>query len=334
MAFGAFDGYFATAERLISMRVQGITASRLRVEDAEAVLAGKNNDQQKAVGQQAKDRDHLDKQRSELSTQIAQIDQQIAATQEAAKAEEAQYPDKVNAIKEACKIVAYACVGPRLEAAEQHRREAQANTARELDRLQAAKADLNAKFAALDASDQSKVDPANRAVKDAEAKLTAARQDFDTAVLTSQVYRWAGAWYGKSPREVTAEEANRVLDTFAAVVALAYVLTQILLSISYYGRKRRGVVETNREFLRERVNHAWERVIGARRAYWVRKRRGVYRDRIREVPVTEYRDREVTKEVFVPTAERTKVIYVPVPPGGPVPPAEEFVRKANFEGTL
>ena len=31
--------------------------------------------------------------------------------------------------------------------------------------------------------------------------------------------------------------------------------------------------------------------------------------------------------VGIPTSERTRVVYVPVNPGGPVPPAEEFVIK-------
>ena len=51
------------------------------------------------------------------------------------------------------------------------------------------------------------------------------------------------------------------------------------------------------------------------RAYFARKRRGVYREK----KVVEY----------VPTSERTRIVYVPVTPGGPVPPAEEFVSKAG-----
>ena len=96
-----------------------------------------------------------------------------------------------------------------------------------------------------------------------------------------------------------------MLDVFAAAVAVSYVLSQVFLSISFYGRHRKGLVEHSKL--------SWSLAVRALRGYWLRKRRGVYRDR--------------TKEVFVPTSERTRIVYLPVTPGGPVPPAEEFVSK-------
>jgi hypothetical protein len=334
VAFGAFEGYFTATERLVSMRIHNINAISLDVEHAQAEVDHQKAEREEMLSQQSSHREQVDKQRANLKDQAAQIDREIATAQAGAQAEEAHYPEKIAEITKACKIVSYVCIGPQLTAAADDHKVKQADFAHELEKLHAEKAANAEQLAGLIANDDSKVGPANQAVEEAEKRAGKERQTFKEAVLGSQVYRWAGVLYGVSPDKVTAEEATRVLDIFAAAVALAYVLTQIVLSISFYGRHRPGVIETNRELLRERVNHAWELVISARRAYWARKRRGVYRDRIKEVPVTEYRDREVTKEVFVPTAERTKVIYVPVPPGGPVPPAEEFVRKANFEGTL
>jgi len=65
------------------------------------------------------------------------------------------------------------------------------------------------------------------------------------------------------------------------------------------------------------------------RAYYARKRRGVYRDRVQvqEKEVIVYQDRVQEKQVLVPSGERVRIIYVPVPPGGPVPPPEEIVTR-------
>ena len=131
------------------------------------------------------------------------------------------------------------------------------------------------------------------------------QQEFDVAVLNNQVYRWAGVLHGKSARNVTADEANRILMIFAGMVAAGYVVAQVMLAIAYYGRDRKGLVES------AKIN--WSLAVRGARAFFARKRRGVYREK----KVVEY----------VPTSERTRVVYVPVNPGGPVPPAEEFISK-------
>jgi hypothetical protein len=102
-----------------------------------------------------------------------------------------------------------------------------------------------------------------------------------------------------------------MLDIFAAAVALSYVVAQALLAISYYGRHKPSFLQVTRPFWRE----SWWRILRSVRAYYARKRRGVYRDRVQE------------KQVFVPSGERVRIIYVPVPPGGPVPPPEEIVTR-------
>jgi hypothetical protein len=307
VAFGAFEGYFTATERLVAMRLEEITKHRLAVERAEAQVQRLDDERNKKIVQQREDRDQLDKQRKVLTDQLAQIDKQIVDTQSGQAADKAQHPRTMAEIKDGCMKVPYVCLGPKQDAELKRHNEAQADFTRELAKLRADKTPINEKLAALDTKDDAKVSAANATVEAAEAKLSEVRGRFEEAVLGNQVYRWGAALFGKSPRNVSAEEANRVLDVFAAAVAISYVLTQVFLSIAFYGRHNAGLVQ--------RTKISWSLTVRALRGYLLRKRRGVYRDRI--------------KEVFIPTSERTRIVYVPVTPGGPVPPAEEFVSKAG-----
>jgi len=166
---------------------------------------------------------------------------------------------------------------------------------------------------------------ANAELKAGYARRDEVRQRFETVVLDNQVYRWAGALFGVPPAQVTAEEANRILDIFAAAVALSYVVAQALLAISYYGRHKPAFLQVTTPFW----NASWQRILRSVRAYYARKRRGVYRDRVQvqEKEVIVYQDRVQEKQVFVPSGERVRIIYVPVPQGGPVPPPEWIVTR-------
>jgi hypothetical protein len=305
VAVGAFDGYFTATERMIAMRLEEITKHRLAVERAEETLSGIKGERKEMLDQQATDRAHLDGQRKELSEKIAQLDAQIATAQKTLDSAQDQHLKLMAEIKDGCLKVHYVCLKPQQEA-ERARYEGQKKDLQaQIAAAQAEKKPLNDQLTALGAKDGGKVDVANDDVKKAGEELKTVKTGFEGAVLNNQVYRWAGVVHGKSPRAVTAEEANRVLTIFSASVAAGYVVAQVMLSVAFYGRHRKGLVESTK------VN--WSLAVRALRGYWLRKRRGVYRDR--------------TKEVFVPTSERTRIVYVPVTPGGPVPPAEEFVSK-------
>jgi hypothetical protein len=309
VAFGAFDGYFTATERLIAMRLKEITAYRNDVESTKEHVTELEGEREKMLKQQREDRAHVTTQRADLTEQIAQINKQIADVQRGQAAENEQFPKTLETLRDGCLKVRERCLVPKQEAETSNHNARQAAFNHDLEQLRATKAELNRQLGALDHNDESKVGPANQAVKDAQDELVQKQKTFNVAVLTNQVYRWTGALHGKAPREVTAEEANQVLDIFAATVALAYILAQVFLSISYYGRERPGLVETHKI--------SWKAILIAVRRYWVRKRRGVYRDRT------------VTKEVFLPAAERTRIVYIPVPPGTPVPETEEFVQKPS-----
>jgi hypothetical protein len=309
VAFGAFEGYFTATERLVAMRLQDITKHRLAVERADAGVERLKRERDEMKGQQASDRTEMDKRRATLTAQLGAIDTQIAETQAAQKEDKAQHPRNSAIISEGCDKVPYLCKGPKLDAELKRHTEAQATFDRQLGELRLSKRAIEDKLAALSEKDDVKVGEANAAVKAAEIELAKVRGSFEEAVLDSQVYRWAGALHGMSPREVTAEQANRVLDVFAAAVAVSYVVAQALLAISFYGRHRKSFVQATAGFWRA----SWQRILRSMRAYYARKRRAVYRDR--------------EKIVVVPINERTRIVYVPVPPGGPVPPPEEIVTK-------
>ena len=93
-----------------------------------------------------------------------------------------------------------------------------------------------------------------------------------------------------------------MLMIFAGMVALGYVCAQVILSISFYGQGQQSFLS------KTKLN--WAKAINGARAYYARKRRGVYREK--------------KVEVFVPTGERLRVVYVPVNP------ADRCPRRKNF----
>jgi hypothetical protein len=321
--FGAFEGYFTATERLVAMRLRDITKQRLALEQAEDEGKGLEARLDEAKRQGEADRDVLAKQRAELTTQIAQIDAQIATAQKALADAEPEHLKRMAVIKDGCLKVAYVCLKPEQDKESASYEARNTELQKQIASLQASKEPLNAHLAVLRDKGDEKVVAANAALATGDARRDAVRKDFEVAVLDSQVYRWAGALMGVSPRLVTAEQANRILDVFAAAVAFSYVVAQALLAISFYGRNKKSFLEVTRPFWRE----SWQRILRSVRAYYARKRRGVYRDRIREKEVIVYQDRVQEKQVLVPVGERTRIVYVPVPPGGPVPAPEEIVTR-------
>jgi hypothetical protein len=302
---GAFDGYFTATERMIAMRLEEITKHRLTVDGTIEVIEIAKQAQQEMRSQQDRDRAQSNLKADGLNKQISEKDKQIAQLMADQAADKAQHPKTMAEIKDGCLKIRDVCLVPKQTEELNRHKKAQEDFAKELATTRAARQQLNDQLAPLGTNDGAKVDVANTDVKAAEEAKKAAQQIFDVAVLNNQVYRWAGVLHGKSPRQVSADEANRVLMIFAATVAAGYVVAQVMLSVAFYGRHRKGLVESSK------VN--WSLAVRALRGYWLRKRRGVYRDR--------------TKEVFVPTSERTRIVYVPITPGGPVPAAEEFVSK-------
>jgi hypothetical protein len=323
--FGAFEGYFTATERLISMRLQDITKHRLALEQHQDEVAGLKAARDEAERQGEKDRDVFAKQREELTTQFAQIDAQIAAAQKTLDGADAQYLKAMTVIADHCLKVAYVCLKPEQDAERARYEAARTDLQKQITMGQASKASLNERLAGLPDKGGEKVGVADTDLKAGNTRLNEVRKDFDAAVLDSQVYRWAGALMGVSPRLVTAEQANRVLDIFAAAVAVSYVVAQALLAISYYGRRKPSFLQVTTPFWTE----SWRRILRGVRAYYARKRRTVYRDRVQvqEKEVIVYQDRVQEKQVIVPSGERVRIVYVPVPPGGHVPPPEEILTK-------
>jgi hypothetical protein len=323
--FGAFEGYFTATERLIAMRLQDITKDRSRLEQAQEEVAGLKAALDEAKRQGETDRDVLAKQREELTTQVTQIDAQIATAQTTLAGADSQHLKLMAEIKDGCLKVAYVCLKPQQDA-ERARYERQTlDLQKQIAALRESKGPLNAQLAVLRGKGDEKVVVANADLKAGNTRLSEVQKRFEVTVLDSQVYLWTAALMGVSASQVTAAQANRMLDIFAVAVALSYVVAQALLAISYYGRHKPSFLQVTRPFWRE----SWQRILRSARAYYARKRRGVYRDRVQvqEKEVIVYQDRVQEKQVFVPSGERVRIIYVPVPPGGPVPSPEWIVTR-------
>ena len=305
VAGGAFDGYFTATERLIAMRLEEITRHALKVEAAKLGVETEKGRLAEAQKQQAKDRTEAAGKRAELDKKGEAIDKEIAILLANAATDKVTHKENNARIEPMCKAVNYVCMGPKMSEEMARHTNAQKEFAAQIASLQANKAKLNDTAVATNPNDGKNVDAANVKIDTANEHLKEVAREFDVAVLNNQVYRWAGVLFGKSARDVTANEANTVLMIFAGMVAAGYVCAQVILSIAYYGRDQQSFLS------RTKVN--WSKAIDGARAYYARKRRGVYREK--------------KVEVFVPTGERLRVVYVPVNPGGPVPPAEEFLTK-------
>ena len=123
----------------------------------------------------------------------------------------------------------------KMGAEEKRYKDKQDSLNKQIDDYRAELVGLNKRLETLNAADSTKVDISDKEVKDAQDDLDKKKIELLNEVLTSQVYRWAGVFLGKSPRDVSAEEANRVLLIFAGAVAASFILAQIILSVSYYG---------------------------------------------------------------------------------------------------
>jgi hypothetical protein len=304
VAFGAFDGYFVASERFVALRLKEITMLNLKKAAAEKEVAHRVKERDELKAQQERDRVELGKKRDTLNSQLKAIDDQVKQLMADKAADLKQHDDLLKTIRENGRITSYRDDYINRKSNEENKRHetAQAEFIAQLKEQQAKKADLLGKLNDLPDPTEAKVDATNEKVAAARKEVSKLETEFTVEVMTSQVYRWAGVIYNKEAGDVTANEANRILDAFAAAIALGYIVAQVMLAISFYGRHRQGFVE---------ATGGNKTVIRAIRAYFARKRRPVYRTQ--------------TKEVYVPVSERTRIVYVPVNPGGPVPPAEEFV---------
>jgi hypothetical protein len=192
--FGAFEGYFTATERLIQMRLQGITKQRLELEQAQQEVDGLNGALNEAKSQNETDSKELTTQRDELTTEISKIDGQIDTAQKMLAQAEADY----QTVMERCLRIQDVCLKP-----ERARHDHLTNDlGNQIGALQKSKELLNEKLAILRGKSDEKVVAANADLKASNKELNDKRKIFNAAVLDSQVYRWTGALLERFPSEL------------------------------------------------------------------------------------------------------------------------------------
>jgi hypothetical protein len=330
---GAFDGYFASAERLMAMRMVDITHARLAADRARDSLDKAQQERAAASRQQETDRAEHARARTAIEAELALLERRHTELSAAIKAENDSHEATLKAIKAACEKVNYVCMGPKMDAqSATHNANLRALT----DDLRAVESARRAAEGKLhDVLDRGvgHLDSADAAVKEKMAAADKAHDQFVALAMDSQIYRWASEWYGISQANVTAEQANRILGFFAAAVAVAYIMAQTILALSYYGAGRPG--------FSVKLWHAVgiplrDAMVRGMRLYWARRRRVVYRNV--EVPVEKIVEKSVDKIVEklvphpVPETERVEIVFVPVPDGGPLPePKTVITRHPTFK---
>jgi hypothetical protein len=232
--FGAFEGYFTATERLIQLRLKDITVYRMNVEDIDSEVKGLEARRDEAKRQDASAGAAQANQSNDLMKQIADINAQLTTDAQIHK-------EELKTIADTCMKIPQICYQPQTNAE-------QARYAKQIEPMQVRVASLSDQLKTLHDKSGAGVADANAKLAEAYARQVAAHRTFDRAVQDSQVYRWAGALWNVPPREVTTGEANRVLDIFAAAVALSYVVAQALLAISYYGRHKSSFLQVTTPF--------------------------------------------------------------------------------------
>jgi hypothetical protein len=173
----------------------------------------------------------------------------------------ATHKTNLDAIKEACRLVPDKCMLPRSRAEDQRYQV-------EVGRITKERDDLQHQIDSVVSKDRSGAETLEKQIAEASAKARVAKQDYEDEISQNQIYRLANSFGW------TLERARMVFSTFSAV---AVALTGSVAALVYYARERVP-------------GEPWlgGKLMRARRAYYARKRRTIYRD----VPVEKiiYRD--------------------------------------------
>jgi hypothetical protein len=170
---------------------------------------------------------------------------------------------------------------------------------------------LRAKIAALTDSNREAAQKIEDDITAARGAVSAAKKAKAEQIGHNQIFRLAAMWYRVAPADVTAEQFEFVRFWFTVFSAIAVALAGTVSALVYYARQRIP------------GDSAWTRLLTkmlrARRAYYARKRRPVYR--VETVEVEKEKIVQVEKEVPV-----EKIIYR----DGKEPPITVEVEKVKW----
>jgi hypothetical protein len=286
----AFENWMFGFERIVELRLKYVSAADLVLTKAEANLRDLNSKRESANTGDSNRRRELEDQQKGVETQI--------------KAENDNFSKMMKTISDTCHGVRDTCVQPQQDKERKRHDEA-------IEPLQKQREGLLNQINALINSDRSTTQKLEDEIAAASEAVSVAKKGKAEQVSQNQIFRLAAMWYRISPADVSAEQFEFVRFWFSVFSAVAVALAGTVAALVYYARQRIP------------GDSAWTRMLTktlrARRAYYARKRRPVYR--VETVEVEKEKVVEVEKEVPV-----EKIIYR----DGKEPPITVEVEKVKW----
>ena len=185
-------------------------------------------------------------------------------------AEEKGHQDNLKAISEACRLVREQCIVPRSAKEDRRYSELKDRLTKERDQAQAELNDLVKKDRVVVVDIEKKI----AAAKDAVAQ---AQNSLEDEANNNQIYRLAAMFYRVKTSDLNDEQFAMTRLIFSTFSAVAIAFAGSAAALVYYSSRR---IPGAPMF--------WAKIAMARRAYYARKRRPIYRD----IPVEKviYRD--------------------------------------------
>jgi hypothetical protein len=268
----AFENWMFGFERIVELRLKSVSAADLVLTKAEASLRDLNSQHESATtGDSGR--------RSAFAAQLKDIEAQIDR-------ENTFFHDNMEAIGSACHKVREICVQPQQD--KERTRHAKA-----IDPLDTQANDLRGQIRTLTDRDRNAAHDLETEIAAARAAVTAAKKDKADQISQNQIFRLAAMWYRVSPADVTPEQFEFVRFWFSVFSATAVSLAGTVTALVYYAKQRIAGEPL--------LSRLIAKLLRSRRAYYVRKRRPIYRDLPVEIEKEKivYQDREVPMEKIV-----------------------------------
>jgi hypothetical protein len=266
----AFENWTFGFERIVELRLKPVSAASLALAEADAKLKDIKSARDNATTGDAKRREELDNQLKDIEAQI--------------KAENDRHSgEMVNGIPNRCRLVRERCVVPEQNKENQRHDDRIKPLAKQRDDLR--KEQIN-----LINGDRNDTKKLETDITEASHAVIEAKKVLAEQISQNQIYRLAAMWYRISPTDVSNEQFEFVRFWFSIFSAIAVSLAGTVSAFVYYAKQRIAG-----ESLLSRL---LAKLLQARRAYYARKRRPIYRDVPVEIEKEKiiYQDREVPVE--------------------------------------
>jgi hypothetical protein len=256
LGYLAFENWTFGFERIVQLRLETVNKAGLALAHAE-------KEYKDLVSQRAQTAAGDSGKREELRDGIAK-------RQAALKAEAETHQNNLEAIRKACQVIREKCMVPRSREEDQRYEAAVGHLGQERDQLQSQIDDMVK-------ADRGSVADQEKAIAAAFVRETEAKSSWIEEVNKNQIYRLAASFFHVDPSDVTPYEFSVARWVFSTFSALAVALAGSVAALVYYAHER---LPGEHLFL--------AKLTRARRAYYARKRRPIFR----EVPVEKviYRD--------------------------------------------